>query len=399
MSDGDSDGPVAGAVAELIRQRLAVAEPSGLPAELARLSRQLLGTVGCSLWFADYGDALLRRLPGSAEGPDRPPTAGLGEGAVGTSYLEQQPVVEAVGGGQRAVVPLTARSERLGVLDLEFPPGAEPAALLLLSVADAVASAVVLARPYTDLFDRGRRARDLTLAAEMQWDLLVPGDYRSPRFCLAAKLEPAYEIGGDHYDYAVEPDRLTLAIIDGMGHGLPAAILSSLATAAMRNTRRNGGAIEEQAASVNAAIAAHLGPEAFATGLLVEVDLVTGAACAVNAGHPPAIRLRGGRVVEHELAPQLPFGMFADVTYTTTGFDLAPGDRVILASDGIAEATDPSGAAFGTSRLAELTVATAGDQPVDVVRRVIADVVRHRSTNLADDATVVCLDWMPDAAG
>lgn len=398
MSDGGSDGPAPGAVAELIRRRLAMAEPSGLPAELARLSRQLLGTVGCSLWFADYGDALLRRLPGSAEQPDLLPTARLGEGAVGTSYLEQQPVVEPMGGGQRAAVPLTARSERLGVLDLEFPSGAVPIDLLV-AVADAVASAVVLARPYTDLFDRGRRARDLTLAAEMQWDLLVPGDYRSPRFCLAAKLEPAYEIGGDHYDYAVEPDRLTLAIIDGMGHGLAAAILSSLATAAMRNTRRNGGGIEEQAASVNAAILAHLGPEAFATGLLVEVDLVTGAARAVNAGHPPAILLRDGRVVERQLAPQLPFGMFPDTTYVASAFDLAPGDRVILASDGIAEATDPSGAEFGTSRLAELTAATAGDQPVDVVRRMVADVVRHRASSLADDATVLCLDWMPGAGG
>lgn len=85
MSDGSSDGAVSAAVAELIRRRLAVAEPSGLPAELARLSRQLLGTVGCSLWFADYGDALLRRLPTSAERPDLLPTASLGEGAVGPS--------------------------------------------------------------------------------------------------------------------------------------------------------------------------------------------------------------------------------------------------------------------------------------------------------------------------
>jgi len=126
---------------------------------------------------------------------------------------------------------------------------------------------------------------------------------------------------------------------------------------------------------------------------------VTGAARAVNAGHPPAILLRDDRVVEQQLAPQLPFGMFPDTTYVASDFDLAPGDRVILASDGIAEATDPSGAAFGASRLAELTAATAGDEPVDVVRRMIADVVRHRSTNLADDATVLCLDWMPGAGG
>src|SRR4029078_12192725 len=95
-------------------------------------------------------------------------------------------------------------------------------------------------------FETLRRRRDLGLAAEIQWELLPVQAYELPRFSIAGALQPAYDIGGDIFDYAVSAQLLTVSITDAVGHGLRAAMLSSLTVSAMRNTRRGGATILHQ---------------------------------------------------------------------------------------------------------------------------------------------------------
>ena len=94
------------------------------------------------------------------------------------------------------------------------------------------------ARRYTDRFEMLRRRRELGLAAEIQWELLPSLAFELPAFSIAGTVEPAYEIGGDNFDYAISAHRLTVSVSDAVGHGIRAALLASLAVTAMRNARR-----------------------------------------------------------------------------------------------------------------------------------------------------------------
>src|SRR5439155_4458550 len=107
------------------------------------------------------------------------------------------------------------------------------------AVAQVLAYVPTGARRYTDRFETLGSRRDLGLAAEIQWELLPVLAYELPRFSIAGALEPAYDIGGDTFDYAVSAQQLSVSITDAVRHGLRAAMLSSPAVSAMRNTRRS----------------------------------------------------------------------------------------------------------------------------------------------------------------
>ncbi len=92
--------------------------------------------------------------------------------------------------------------------------------------------------------------------------------YETRQIALAGHLEPAYEIAGDTFDYAVSTERLTITITDAIGHGLRAALLGSLAVTTMRNQRRTGAGIDQQASEASAQLDQQFGGETYVTGLL-----------------------------------------------------------------------------------------------------------------------------------
>jgi serine phosphatase RsbU (regulator of sigma subunit) len=116
----------------------------------------------------------------------------------------------------------------------------------------------------------------------------------------------------------------------------------------------------------------------------------------VNAGHPQPWLARGGRIAEVSLFPDFPLGLFEGIDYRAQTFNLQRGDRLLLVSDGVLEATDPDENEFGADRLGEVVASTLGEQSPEVVRRITGAVLEHRQIDLRDDATVVCLDWRGD---
>lgn len=124
----------------------------------------------------------------------------------------------------------------------------------LAEIATALAHEVAAVSAGTDVYRAARRSQRLTLAAEMQWDLL-PGRSRiRPSFSLAGQLEPAYTVRGDSFDWSDDGERLWLATINGTGEGVAASLLTSLATHALRNARRAGLSLADQAALADQAI-------------------------------------------------------------------------------------------------------------------------------------------------
>ncbi|WDZ83177.1 PP2C family protein-serine/threonine phosphatase [Micromonospora cathayae] len=311
-------------------------------------------------------------------------------------FRSQESVVDGVEGGRcRVWSPLTVWGERLGVLLVELAgtPGAELVDWIG-EVAGDLAVALRAADRETDRYRRVRRRERLTLAAELQWDLLPGRSLDHPAFRLAGQLEPAYSVGGDHFDWSLDADRLTVTVLNGAGSGLAAAVLTSVAVNAMRNARRSDGGLVEQAELASDTIFyQHRGVRHVAT-LLVEVDVREGRVRAVDAGSPHLLRARAGTVDRIPLEQQLPLGMFPETRYDVQEFDLEPGDRLFVVSDGV-YAADPTGAEpYGRRAMARSIRSTRLQPAAEAVGTVMRELhAYHADADLRDDAVVVCLDW------
>jgi serine phosphatase RsbU (regulator of sigma subunit) len=291
------------------------------------------------------------------------------------------------------MAPVTERGEVIGLLEIRVLAEPDQVALEEMSrAAHALAFAVITARRHTDLFEWGQRTTPFTLAAEIQRRLL-PGSFtcEAGAFTLSAWLEPAASVGGDTFDYSVARDLLHLSMTDAMGHDVASALTATLCVGSLRNTRRQGVSLLEQADAVNRALAEH-GTErfGFASGLLGRLDLQTGVLTLVNAGHIPPLLVRDGTVLEVTLPIDRPFGLIRGEVYRATEVPLQRGDRLVLVTDGMVERR--AAALNLTARLAEL----AALHPREVVRSLADAVLEVAGPALSDDATLLVLDWYGD---
>ena len=134
------------------------------------------------------------------------------------------------------------------------------------------------------------------------------------------------------------------------------------------------------------------------TGQVLRLDVPGGTGAIVNAGHPLPRLVRSGRVEPIGLDADLPLGVDPDAVYRVQRLTLGPGDRLVLLSDGVLEATPEGGSAYGASQLHELLLGSRKLAPYEVARLVVQEVIAHRAGDLADDVTVVCLDWRGPAS-
>jgi serine phosphatase RsbU (regulator of sigma subunit) len=397
----DVAGVVSPVVGGLIRELDRVA-----PTDLVEACRtwvvENLGVEDCALLLADYSETTLEPVPG-VEGTVALSRLDVDDSAAGAAYRHQHPVHlaaptpgTAAPGSTVTYLPVSMRTERLGVLAVvQRAPMERDLLGILNDVARVLAYVLTGARRYTDRFETLRRRRDLGLAAEIQWELLPVRAYELPSFSIAGALEPAYDIGGDTFDYAVSAHLLNVSITDAVGHGLRAAMLSSLTVSAIRNARRSGATILDQARTANRHLIEQFTHPEFVTGLLLQLEVPTGRGAIINAGHPPPLLLREGTVSILNLSPDAPMGLSPGTDYRLQAISLRPGDRLLLLTDGIEEAHDVGGPEFGLDRIADMLHSHADLPPFEFVRLLTKAVTDYRSGPLADDATAVCLDWYP----
>ena len=367
-----------------------VAAVDVLAGELA----EAIGAREVSFLIADFsGRSLIRlghsggqgRLQGK-ETAERVPLAGTPHGqALATQAVE----VIAEDRGARLFAPVTSRGEAVGVLELgleDFP--AEQTVADVALAAHFLAYVVIANRRYTDLFEWGQRSVPLSLAAEIQHRLL-PGAFtcEAGQFTLAAWLQPAGEIGGDTFDFSLERDTLHVSMTDAMGHTMDAALLATVLVGALRNARRRGVGLAEQARLANDALAEQASEGQFVTGLLVRFDLASATAGIVNAGHPPPLRLRAGRVEQVRLEADRPFGLQPGRGYRVQALPLEVGDRLMFVTDGMLERD------AARMNIAGILTAGMNMHPREAVQHLTQEVLQASSGQLRDDATALCLDW------
>jgi serine phosphatase RsbU (regulator of sigma subunit) len=360
---------------------------------LGDLLAQMMGAFAAAFLIADFsGDALIRLghggvLPGrpAREMAERVPLNGT---AHGEALAAQAVRVEEKDEGWRVLAPVTNRGEAIGVLELWLP--SEPGEQCVTDVALAahvLAYVVIANRRFTDLFEWGQRSVPLSLAAEIQHRLLpAVNTCEASQFTVAAWLEPAGDIAGDTFDFSLERETLHLSMTDAMGHSVEAAILATVVVGALRNGRRRGVELAEQARCASSELAEYFHRCEYVTGQLVRVDLRTGTAAVINAGHPPPLRLRAGRVTEIDLKPDLPFGL-GEHQYQVQPLTLAPGDRLVFVTDGLLDRNASS------VDIHALIAHGAELHPREAVQHLIQAVVQATGGQLKDDAAVMCFDW------
>ncbi|MCZ4095167.1 MULTISPECIES: PP2C family protein-serine/threonine phosphatase [Streptomyces] len=359
---------------------------------IASALREQLGARSVSFLITDFtGGSVVRLGAVDSIDVDRPadPIA-----VPGTVYEEvirtQRPRVEQLGDGTwtRVIAPVTNRGDAIGLLELHLPghPGSEVIQEISQS-AHALAYIIIANRPFTDLYQWGRRTTPLSLAAEIQHRLLPASlACEAAQFSVAGALEPAEFVGGDTFDYVMDRDYVQLSVTDAMGHDVQAALLATLLVGALRRARRQGADLAEQARQADRAVVEHSGGR-YVTGQLLRISLLDGRNEFINAGHPWPLRLRNGKVEQLQPVVDMPFGFQNPHTYTMQSLDIRAGDRLVMLTDGVMErsATDID--------LPELIERTQDLHPREAARILIEHVIHAHDGHLEDDATVMCLDW------
>lgn len=250
------------------------------------------------LMMADYA---MTRLQPVGVLPQTHPPVSVYDSAPGRAFGAQEAhcVYDRPASAVTVYLPVSVRGDRLGILGVTMRVGEgedlAPAVLEnLQECADALAHEVVVAERDTDLFLQARRAERLTLAAEMQWQLLPGRSCSRPEYSLGAQLEPAYAIFGDSFDWSASADDLYVTVSNGMGEGIDAALLTNLAVNALRNARRAGLSLGDQAYLADQAVyGQHSGTQYLST-LLFRFHLPTGDVEIIDAGSPRVWRVRRG---------------------------------------------------------------------------------------------------------
>ena len=204
-----------------------------------------------------------------------------------------------------------------------------------------------------------------------------------------------FRSGGDSFDYAVNGAHLELAIVDAIGHGMSAVLMSAAAINSLRSARRSGIDLVAAYRQADQLIATRFGQSNYVTGQLGSLDLRTGILTWVNAGHVLPMLVRNGTYAgELACKPSMPLGLGGPVVEVAIQ-PLQRGDRVLFYTDGITESRSPDGAFFGRERLADFLVRAAleGVSVAETARRLSASVIDYVNAGLSDDATLLLIEY------
>lgn len=224
-----------------------------------------------------------------------------------------------------------------------------------------------------------------------------------PGYELASHYEAAREVGGDFFELFRQGRRgrpLSVVIADVTGKGIAAALLMAYARPLLHGAidRRKGPA--DALSRTNRILVGERRSALFITAVCAELDVQSGALVLANAGHEPPLLVPADGSPIRELGSAGPLlGMFASLGLTDTRVELAPGDLLLLYTDGVTDAQGPSGDRFGDDRLLATLEATRGSTAQDVVDRLRDSIDGFQGgVEPADDVTVVALRRRPVGA-
>ncbi|MFC8124860.1 PP2C family protein-serine/threonine phosphatase [Streptomyces sp. NPDC057302] len=353
------------------------------------------------IYLADLQEEVLRLVTGrgldaTADPGQEAAELRIDDTPAGRSFMSLQPRgAEGEGPGQWWT-PLLNGAERVGALRADTD-GSAAQTRLLQRLASLVTLLIISVRNQSDSHARLVRTQQMTVAAELQWNLMPPRAFANGQVTISTALEPAYEVGGDAFDYALADGVVHLSIFDAMGHDVTAGITANLAVAACRNARRQNANLIDTGEFIERTLIEQLGGARYCTAVLLELDSGTGQISWISHGHHPPVIIRRDGTWSGLLRclPAHPLGTDLGIKATLCREQLNPGDRLVLYTDGITEAKDPNGQEFGLERFVDfiLTHNAEGLPVPETLRRLVHGVLHYQQGRLQDDATVLFMEW------
>ncbi len=239
--------------------------------------------------------------------------------------------------------------------------------------------------------EKQQMERELDYAREIQMSLVPAAPLACGPWEVHGRVVPARQVGGDYYDYfPLDADRFAVTIADVSGKGVPAALLMANVAGLLRAFCNGEREIAEAIRQVNRSVVRAASGGKFITLFYGEIDHRRGVLRFTDAGHNYPIVRRADGSIEEMTEGGLILGLFDDAEYRVGEVRFAPGDALLLYSDGISEATDSRGDLFGEDRLRSFWQG-CGPLPLgDVIGRMLEEVERFRgSAGQSDDMTAV----------
>jgi len=296
-----------------------------------------------------------------------------------------------------AVVPLLADGRAVGalVIDSRKPRLLDEHEVRLLRLMGAQAAiAIEKARLHQEELKGQALENELAVAREIQLSLLPKHLPSVPDWEFASFYEAARQVGGDFYDFFDLPGehrQLGVVVADVAGKGVPAALLMALSRTVIRARAMGGESPSAVLAQANELIGADSDSGLFLTAFYAALDTESGRMVYARAGHNPPLRVRAeGSDVQELKAQGTVLGVFDEIDLEERAIDVAPGDLLVLYTDGVTEAMDEQNRLFGEARLRELLAANHGASAAQVLQSVV-DAVREHAGQVAqsDDLTLL----------
>jgi serine phosphatase RsbU (regulator of sigma subunit)/pSer/pThr/pTyr-binding forkhead associated (FHA) protein len=299
--------------------------------------------------------------------------------------------------GNRMGAPLIYHGSHYGVVYVESKTVGfrQEDVDLLQAIATQAGLAIHATRVAAQLLRREKIDRDLSVARQIQRSLLPKTVPQVVGLDFAVHYEPAYQIGGDFYDFIWhDPSHLGLAVGDVAGKAISAALYMARLTSELRSRAAIARTPARLLRRVNQEIVGLGDDGMFATLVYCIYDLENRSLVFTNAGHCVPLLRRGDRVfpLQAERAHTPPLGVTPDLEAGEARVQLHSGDMLIMVSDGILEARDARGNEYGLSRLSR-RIRTARGSTEDVIKSILADIDSHShdQSQQGDDMTIVAM--------
>jgi serine phosphatase RsbU (regulator of sigma subunit) len=260
---------------------------------------------------------------------------------------------------------------------------------LMKAVAAQAAAAIENARLVSETLQSQALERQVQMAAQVQHRMIPASPPTVPGVDLASVYVPCYELGGDFYDFIELPyNNVGMAIADVSGKGVPASLTMAAVRATLRAQVDNVYYLYEVVRRINLMLCRENGPGEFVTLFYGVLDGRNRRFTYCNAGHPPALILRGGKIIELG-SDGMVLGVDPEEKYVQSLVDLQVGDTLLLYTDGLMDAMNFNMERFGKQRIIEAFM--QGGPTAEVITQNILWSLR-RFTGLAkptDDVTMI----------